>query len=91
MMMIFQQVHDMQLFDTLYGEIPQSSTEHLAVLSTLSLSSKSQKTHGTIILKTFLKLRSCLICYVVDHCACADFSEDELQILLSYLVSFCTW
>lgn len=35
-MMIFQQVHDMQLFDILHGEIPQSSAELLAALSTLS-------------------------------------------------------
>lgn len=49
MMTVFQQVHDMQLFDTLYGEIPQNSTELLAVLSTLSLSNKPQKTRGTII------------------------------------------
>lgn len=36
MMMIFQQVHDMQLFDIVHEEIPLSSTEHLAALSTLS-------------------------------------------------------
>lgn len=36
MIMIFQQVHDTQVFDILHEDIPQGSTEHLAVVSTLS-------------------------------------------------------
>lgn len=36
MMMIFQPVHDIQVFDIPHEEIPQSSTEHLAALNTLS-------------------------------------------------------